>query len=324
MRASCPRIGDPMSFSSLFSTILTLFLLLSAGYLCGRWGIVDEGATKHLSNLIVKVGQPFLIIHSLIGLRFSRENLITGGQIFLLAAGIHVVMAAFTYFFAKPIRGTDERKLAEFAMVFTNCGFIGFPILSSIFGDTGLFYGAFYVVFFHLFTWTWGISILGRGRDDIRLTVKKALVNFGTIPSLIGLAVFVSQIPIPAAVSGFSSYLASLCTPVSVIITGANLSRRSLRKMFTNPRVYYVNLMRLVVLPLLVTTICFLAGLPDYMVIFACVMAAMPSAAIVTMFGELYGISPGTAAEFVGSTSVLCTATLLPVIGYANWLVGLR
>lgn len=312
-----------MSFSSLFSTILTLFFLLAAGYFCGRTGIVSAEASKHLSNLIVKVGQPFLIINSLIGLKFSRENLITGGQIFLLGVGVHLVMSALAWLFARPIRGTDERKLSEFAMVFTNCGFIGFPILSSIYGDTGLFYGAFYVIVFHLFTWTWGISILGRGRSDVKLTLKKALINFGTIPSLIGVLIFVSQIPIPAAVSGFSSYLASLCTPISVIITGANLARRSLRKMFTSPRVYYVNLIRLVVLPMIVTTLCWLVGLPDYMVVFACVMSAMPSAAVITMFGELYDVSPGVAAEYVGSASVLCTATLLPVITYANWLVSL-
>lgn len=312
-----------MSFSSLLSTILTLFLLLVAGYLCGKLGIVNESASKHLSNLIVKVGQPFLIVNSLIGLEFTPENLRTGGCILLLGFGVHIVIAAFSFLFARPIRGTDERKLSEFAMVFTNCGFVGFPILSSIFGETGLFYGAFYLVAFHLFMWTWGIAILARGRDDIRLTLKKALINYGTVPSLIGFLLFLLPIPIPAAVSGTASYLASLCTPISVLITGANLARRSLWKMFKTPRVYYVNFIRLVVLPLIVTTLCYLIGLPDYMVVFACVMSAMPCAAIITMFGEMYGISPGTGAEFVGSSSVLCTATLLPVISYTSWLVSL-
>lgn len=312
-----------MSFSSLFSTILTLFFLLVAGYICGKCGIVDEKASGHLSNLIIKVGQPFLIINSLTGLRFSVENLRIGGQIILLGFGVHIVIAAFSYLFARPIHDLDERKLSEFALVFTNCGFVGFPILHAIFGETGLFYGAFYLVAFHLLIWTWGIAILARGRKDIRLTVKKALVNFGTIPCLIGFLLFLLPLPLPAAATGFFSYLASLCTPISILITGANLARRGLWQMCKSPRVYYINFVRLIVLPLLVTTICYLIGLPDYMVIFACVMSAMPSAAIITMFGTLYDISPGVAAEYVGSTSVLCTVTLLPVIHYANWLVQL-
>lgn len=311
------------SFTSLLSTIATLFLLLVAGYVAGRLKIVDETSSKNLSTLIVKVGQPFMIINSLIGLEYSAENLKTGLLVLCLGLGMHVVLAVLSFVGALPIKGLDERKVGEFSMVFTNCGFIGFPILESIFGAEGLFYGAFFIISFHLATWTWGIAILARQRADIRLTVKKALVNFGTIPSLIGFLLFVSRIPLPEAFTDFSAYLASLCTPIAVIITGANLARRSLKKMLTSPLVYYVNLWRLVIIPMAVTVLLWVIGIPDNFVIFGCVMAAMPTAAVATMFGEMYDIQPGLAAEFVGSTSILCTATLVPVISFAAWLVGI-
>lgn len=309
------------SFTSLLSTIITLFLLLAAGYVCGRLKIVDEVSSKNLSTLIVKLGQPFMIINSLIGLEYSTENLKTGLLVLLLGLGMHVVLAVLSFVGALPVKGLDERKLSEFSMVFTNCGFIGFPILESIFGAEGLFYGAFFIISFHLFTWTWGIAILARQRADIRLTLKKALVNFGTVPSLIGFILFVSRLPLPEAFTDFSAYLASLCTPIAVIITGANLARRSLKKMLTSPLVYYVNLWRLVIIPMVMTLLLWILGIPDNFVIFGCVMAAMPTAAVATMFGEMYDIQPGLAAEFVGSTSILCTATLVPVISFAAWLV---
>jgi len=313
-----------MSFTSLLTTITTLFLMMVVGYICGKLHVIDETASKNLSGLIVKVGQPFLVISSLITLDFSFENLKTGGIIFALGILVHILLAFFSFLFAFPLRkNLNSGKLAEFAMVFTNCGFIGFPILKSIFGDIGLFYGAFYVVSFFLFTWTWGMIILARGRSDIRLTVKKALVNYGTIPCLIGLILFMLPFPLPDACKELSAYIGGLCTPISVLITGANLSRRSLLRMVKSGRVYYVNLIRLIVLPIMITTILWLFRLPDYLVVFSCVMTAMPSAANITMFGELYDIEPGTAAEFVGSTSILCTASLLPVISYANWLVSL-
>lgn len=309
------------SFTSLLSTIVTLFLLLAAGYTAGRLKIVDEVSSKNLSTLIVKVGQPFMIINSLIGLEYSHENLKTGLLVLCLGLGMHVVLALLSFAGALPIRELDARKVGEFSMVFTNCGFIGFPILESIFGAEGLFYGAFFIISFHLATWTWGIAILARQRSDIRLTVKKALVNFGTIPSLIGFLLFVSRIPLPEAFTDFTAYLSSLCTPIAVIITGSNLARRSLKKMLTSPLVYYVNLWRLVIIPMVMTVLLWALGIPDNFVIFGCVMAAMPTAAVATMFGEMYDIQPGLAAEFVGSTSILCTATLVPVISFAAWLV---
>ena len=91
--------------------------------------------------------------------------------------------------------------------------------------------------------------------------------------------------------------------------------------MLTSPLVYYVNLWRLVIIPMAMTVLLWAVGIPDNFVIFGCVMAAMPTAAVATMFGEMYDIQPGLAAEFVGSTSVLCTATLVPVISFAAWLV---
>ncbi|MBQ8369675.1 MAG: AEC family transporter, partial [Clostridia bacterium] len=275
-----------MSFTSLLSTIATLALLLAAGVVTGKLKIVDEVSTAKLSTLIVKLGQPFLIINALIGIEPTAENIKSGLLILALGTGIHIFMAILAYLLAKPIRGFDERKLTEFGMLFTNCGFIGFPILESIFGETGLFYGAFYVVSFHIFTWTWGLAILARGRDDIRITPKKALVNFGTIPSLIGIVIFLSGLQLPEFVTDFSGYVASLCTPISMLITGANLSRRGMKSMLTNPSVYLTSATRLILMPLAVTTALWLVGLPDYMVVFGCVMAAMPTAAVITMFGE--------------------------------------
>lgn len=309
-----------MSFTSLLSTITTLALLLAAGVTCGKLKIVDEVSSAKLSTLIVKLGQPFLIINALIGIEPTPENIKSGFLILGLGLLIHIFMAVLAHFLAKPIRGFDERKLTEFGMLFTNCGFIGFPILESIFGETGLFYGAFYIISFHIFTWTWGIAILARGRGDIRITPKKALVNFGTIPSLIGILLFLSGIQLPEFITDFSGYIASLCTPISMLITGANLSRRGMKSMLTNPSVYLTNVTRLVIMPLAVTTVLWLVGVPDYMVVFGCVMAAMPTAAVITMFGEMYGISPGCAAELVGSTSLVSVATLMPVIKFAEFL----
>jgi len=119
-----------ISFTSLLSTIVTLFLLLVTGYISGRLKIVDETASRKLSTLIVKVGQPFLIIDSLIGLEYSAENLKTGLLVLLLSTGMHTVMAGLAWCAAKPIGGLDERKLAEFAMIFSNCALSGSPFWS--------------------------------------------------------------------------------------------------------------------------------------------------------------------------------------------------
>lgn len=313
-----------MQFSSLLSIIACLFLLLSVGFIGGKFKILDEVSTEKLSALIIKIGQPFLIINSIICQKCTPENLKTGLLVFLLGLCMHTIMAVLAFFLAKPFKNPDRRALAEYSMFFSNCGFMGFPVIQSLYGEEGLFYGAFYIMSFHLFVWTIGLVILSRGGEGIKITPKKIFLNYGTIPCVIGFAIFVARLPLPDFLLSMSGYLSGLCTPIAMLIAGANIARRSLRKMFSDPKIYYTSFVKLIVMPVFAATVLWLLGLPEYIVIFGTVMAAMPSASIVTMFGEMYRISPGFSAELVGSSTIFSTATILPVVYYAIWLCSLR
>ena len=313
-----------MQFTSLLSTVACLFLLLVVGFIGGKTKIIDEQSTKKFSSLIVKVGQPFLIINSIISQKCTRENLKTGLMILVLGLIMHSVMATLAYFLAKPYKRIDKRALGEYSMFFANCGFMGFPIIESLGIENGLFYGAFYVMSFHLFVWTYGLVILGRANKDIKINVKNILLNYGTVPCVIGFVIFVSRLPLPDFVLSMSNYLAGLCTPISMLIAGANIARRSLKHMFLDPKIYYTSAVKLVLMPLVAATVLWAVGLPDYVVIFGTVMAAMPSASILASFGEMYDIVPGFASELVGTSTIFSVATIVPTVSYATWLVSLR
>ena len=162
-------------FIPFFNTILTLFILLAVGYVAGKTKIIQGSASNTLSTLIIKVGQPAMIVNSLIKMEYSAQNLGLGLSTLLFGLVAHVFMAVISYFAFFRFRDPDERKLTEFTAIFVNAGFIGIPILESLFGDRGAFMGAFFVVMFNLVLWTWGIIILARGRNDVKLTPKKLI-----------------------------------------------------------------------------------------------------------------------------------------------------
>lgn len=311
-------------FGPLLSAIACLACLILIGFIGGKLKIIDAVSTERLSVLVMKIGQPFLIINSIISQQYSPERLKIGLSITLLGVCMHACMAAVAYFLSKPIKQFDARKISRYAMFFANCGFIGFPIAESVLGKEGLFYGAFFILSFHLFVWTLGIVILAEGRKDIKITPKSIFLNFGTVPCAIGFLIFVTRLPLPDFVLTLSSYLAGICTPLSILIAGSNIARRNLKAMFTNKTIYFTAFIKLIFMPLAVSTVLWLIGLPDYMVIFGTIMAAMPSASVATMFGEMYRIDPGYAAELVGTSTILCTFTILPMVTYAQWLCSLR
>lgn len=337
-------------FLPLLTIILTLFFLMICGFVARKTKIIDTSASKALSKLIISIGQPMLIISALAKAEYTQENITIAWQVVLLSTAMHLLMALMAFLICKLLKKKpDENKIFEFSLVFANAGFIGFPILDAIFGDgIGSFMGAFYVISFHLLLWTWGILILARGRDDIKLTPKKIFFNYGTVPCAIGILIFLlkGMIHIPAdsalmpvcnAFLSFFSYLGSLCTPISVLVTGALLATISLPRMFTYPKLYLHSAIKLILFPVIICTLTKLAFLgitsafPDALspqsveiyILLSAAMAGVPSAATVSMLAELYDIEPGYASQTVGMTSLLSTATLPFVMIVAQWIASI-
>ena len=317
-----------MNFTALLTIIATMFLLMSCGFFARKKGIIDDVASKRLSTLIIKIGQPMMIISAQTEAEFSYENL-TDGFIYIgLGMVLHAVMGVIAFFLCKGFRDLDERKITEFSLMFTNGGFIGFPIMEALFGAKGLFLAAFYNISFHLFIWSWGIAILARKRSDIKLTVRKIFINLGSIPCLIGVLIYMLAIPfsgfaLPAFLSKFFMYLSNLCTPISLLITGALLATRTPKQIFGSSKIYYFSAMKLVAIPLVVCVIGKLIGLPHDMVLFATVEAALPAASSITMFSEIYGLNSGYASQTVGTSSLLSVGTMPLVLLAAEWIVSL-
>ncbi len=315
------------SFLSLIRILIVLFLMLMVGFFARKKGIIDTAASKKLSALIVNIGQPAMIMNPLFKVTFEKKAAFEGLTMFLIGIGVHLFCCVFAFLAARVFKDPDERKISEFSIIFANAGFIGFPILQSVFGDIGTFWGCFYIVAFHLFVWTWGMIILARGREDIKMTVKKALINLGTVPCAIGVAVYlltaVIQIPegVRAVVVDCTGYLANLCTPISVLIVGSLLATRTFRQVFCDKKVYFTCLCRLILIPVAICLIAKVIGLPDDMILFATLVSALPSATNVTMFAELYEIVPGYAAQAVGVSSLFTFFTLPCIMVFADFIV---
>ncbi len=328
-------IDEALNFTPFLTLVATLFVMLMVGFFAGKLNIVTPTASKNLSKLIITIGQPALIIYSLVRMPYSAEDLWLGLKTLGFGLVLHLLLAGISLLFFIRYSDVDERKLSEFSMVFGNVGFIGIPLLESLFGPTGAFMGAFFVVSFNLILWTAGIALLAQKRPDIKLTPKKALLNYGTVPSAIGFVLFLGKGLLPPllpegvmdvlnvcspVVTQTLSYMASLCTPVSMLIIGALLAGRAPRQIFGSGKVYYLCFVKLLVIPMLTCLVMKLCGFGASWILFAATVTAMPSATTVSMLAELYDINPGYSAQCVGTTSLLSMATMPCIIGFAGWL----
>ena len=132
---------DTTTFFNLLTIIGVLFLVMAAGYICRLRDIINDNASNRMSKLIIEIGQPLLIIGSLISKDFSWE-LLKAGLLYLgIGFLLHPLMGLFALLAGRFFPDPDEKKLTQFALTFTNCAFIGFPILAAVFPENGkLFY----------------------------------------------------------------------------------------------------------------------------------------------------------------------------------------
>ena len=323
-----------MNFDALNVVVATLTILLAVGFLCRKVGIINDVSSKNLSKLILMVGQPAMLVYSMSNAEYTEENVKMAWIMLGLGFVFHGVLAVLSYFLALPYKkNLDEEKISDFSFMITNCAFIGFPIFEALLGAKGLFMAAFLVFSFNILLWTWGLAIFGRKRDDIKLNIKKVLVNFGTIPCVIGFVFYLLKAPsigfeMPEFLSKALGYITNLCTPISVLITGALIATQSPKKIFGSWKLYYFNIIKLFVLPMLICLISkvLLILVPvDGMEIYATFLtaaAALPAASTVTMMSETYGLDSGYSSVVVGTSSIISVLSMPLTLMLAQWILN--
>lgn len=202
-------------------------------------------------------------------------------------------------------------RVLRAAAIFSNCGFMGFPILASVYGTQGVFYGSFYVLTFNLLIWTAGVAIFTGKREA--LTWKQAL-NPAVISVLIGFCLFIFSIKLPAPIFKTLDMVGSMTTPLSMLIIGSLLVEIKLSEAFSGFSIFYATIIRLIVLPLTVILLLKLLGANGLILGVPVLAGAMPTAALVAVFAEKHGADALLASRAVFLSTILSIVTIPAMI----------
>ena len=308
---------------SLTNSVITLFLVVIVSFIATKAKLITESFTKGFSTFIICVAQPFMIMSALSGEEYSLEKFIEGFTVAGIGFLTLAVSAVFAFLLTIKFKSFDEKKIGQFGLLFANTGFMGIPLLKAAFGDIGAFYGAFFVIAFHITLWTYGMFILSRGRTDIKVKPLNMLVNFGTIPVLIGIVLYLLPFRLPVAVSDTMNMFSSMCAPGSMIIVGNIIADIPIKSVFNDVKIYYLCLIKLIVLPIIVCVLCKICFLSDEYVYLFTLLTAMPTATNTAMYAQKYDIVPSFGAKLCSISTVFSVATLPLVAYFAKWFISL-
>ena len=302
------------NFIMIASQVLVLFVLIAVGFLCGKKGILNDLSAKKITDIVLYVVTPCVMISA-----FQREFSFELLEKIFVAVLCAVLIMAGSILIAKLLchdKDESRKKVLQFAVVFSNCGFMSLPLQKAILGDDGWFYGSIFVAVFNVFVWTYGLVSMSGDRKQ--LSIKKIVFNPGIIGVAVAVLLFVFKIELPYIAIQPISYLADLNTPIPMLIIGFYLSQANFKKAFTDIGVYIAMGVRLLIIPFIATFLMALAGVDKVIVIAFIIASSAPTAATTTMFSAKFNRDVELSVSTVASTTIVSILTMPLVVALAQ------
>lgn len=304
----------------LLEQMVVLFLLMGIGYLCYKKEIITDEAGKKLSAIVVNIANPALVLTGCLG-----EEKIQGRELFLTAAiiaGVYLALLLTAQILPRILRVEKESRGTYRAMtVFSNIGFMGFPVVAALYGNSAILYAALFTIPYNILIYTYGISSMKSAVPPADTPLEKKsghrvsfllgrVFNVGVIACIVTIVIYLCEIPVPGMIADTITHLSNLTAPLSMMVIGASLATIDLKKLFMDVRLLLFSAVKLLVIPI-VGVLAIRQFVDNEMICGVCmVMLATPVGSMTAMLAQQYDGDYEMASKGVALTTILSVATI--------------
>lgn len=301
---------------TVFLKIAAIFAMTAIGFIASKAGILPPESKKYLSNLLLFITSPCMIIGSMTSQTLNAHTfelmiqIVAGSFIFFLAA----MCIALLIVKAMHCRQEDQGVLMVIITA-VNTGFMGFPVTKAIFGNTYFFLMVIQNIVLNIYLYSMMVYQMNYGfrkKEGIK-GMLMPMLNMCTYALIIGLVLMLLKVQLPDILADFINTIGDATIPVSMIVVGVQLSESSIRKMLTNRQLIIASLCNVILMPaltFLAVNWLPLAAETKLILIFA---AAFPCAVVSTAIALKENRNAALMAEGVAMTTMLSMGSL-PVV----------
>lgn len=310
----------------MFDVMISLFAIVVVGYVAGKLGYMGGTFDKRLSKLVIDITCPALILSSAMTGELPDRTLIL--PLLLISVLTYLVLTGVALVLPRWLtRRKQDVGAVGFALMFGNVGFMGYPVVASIFGHEAIFYAAVLNVVNTFAVFTIGtVLITGSAGDSTHSEKPMARFQRKVLYSTPMLAAYLSMLIVAFEISNIPEYisvpltmLGNITVPAALLIIGSSMSNLPLRAMLGNGTVYATALLRLLLLPIGVYALCHALGFDPFVVSINTIVIAMPVATYGTILCLRHGKDTTLITEVTFITTLLSMLTI-PLM--ALWLNG--
>lgn len=298
-----------MSFLDTLAEMLVLLFAIAAGYAANRLGILGGETDRKISRLLLSVTLPSMILGSV-----CTGETLPEASVVLGTLGVAVIFYGLEFVFVlavPPLLGgtPGQRGVWRYTLAFPNVAFIGYPVVSALFGTEALFYAVILVLPFNLMTFTLGpLMLAGAKRFSLRQMFSPCVAA-----SILALVLALGRLRPPAMVGEALSFVGGVTVPLSLLFVGSLLAGMPLGRMLASPRLWILTAVRLLALP---AVLCFLLrwmGTDPLILGVAVTQMAMPAAVNGSLLCMEYGGDAECMAQ-ITFVSTLASIVTIPIL----------
>ena len=289
-----------MDMTTLITQMLVLTIVMAIGFLARRTQVMDAGFSRQLSGLLLRIAIPAMIIASV-----GEENPFADSGEMLAVLGIctlvNLFMIPLAYCLVWVLRIREQRELYQFMFALSNAGFMGLPIITSVFGSTAGVYAALFLLPNNFLMFGYGMRLF---RKDEPFSWKQ-IFNAPVCASLIACVICLLRLKLPPVIQECAELLGSMTTPCAMLIIGASLADTRLSDLRKDRLIVPFTLLRMFFVPLCCYGMLRLFVTDETLIQVCVMMSAMPVATNAFIFASSCGKDTGLCSRTVFVTTLL-------------------
>ncbi len=293
----------------LAQQITAMFLTMAVGYVIVRIGLFQAEDSKVISNVVVYICSPCIIIDSF-QIDLTKDKVQGLVLAIVVSAVVHLLMIGVTKLLEKPLHMNSIEKAS---VIYTNSGYLIIPLVLAVLGEEWVFYTTAFVVVQAILIWTHGASLISQRPEN---NVKKILLNPNIIAIIIGSLLFITKIRLPIVISSCVSGFGDMVSAASMLVIGMVIGNVDLLWIFRQKRPYLICFLRLIAFPLTaVIAFGFLGCIgvhedAEYILMIVLLAVSAPAATMVTQLAQIYDKDSGYASVINVMSVVFCIITM--------------
>ncbi|MCI9237223.1 MAG: AEC family transporter [Dorea sp.] len=293
----------------LAEQIVAMFFTMAVGYVVVKIGLFRESDSKVLSNVVVYICSPCVIIDSF-QIEMTQDKVNGLLLAFVISVLVHIFMIGTTALLDRVLHFNAIEKAS---IIYSNCGYLIIPLVRAVLGSEWVFYTTAFIVVQTVLIWTHGIRMLNQGSES---NYKEILLNPNIIAMVIGILLFAMGIRLPSVIGVGVSSFGNMISPASMLVIGMVIGKVNLGWVFTQKRPYLICFIRLIFYPVIAAVCLGCLGRmgihedAEYILMIVLLATAAPAAAMITQLAQIHNKDVKYASVINVMSVIFCIVTM--------------